>query len=112
MQMATSGVKFCFNNTMYRQTDDIAMGSPLSLVLTNIFVGYIENKLFDFSAKQQFYKRYVDDTFAIFENEAECNEFFNILNSLNPVLNLPKKKKNMNHWPSWMARFKRVTTNS
>ena len=76
--MATSGVEFSFNNTMYRQTDGIAMGSPLGPVLANIFVGYDENKLFDFSVKPQYYKRYVDDTFAIFENETECNEFFNI----------------------------------
>ena len=64
---------------MYWQTDGIAMGSPLDPVLANIFVGYYENKLFDFAAKAQFYKQYVDDNFAVFENEAECNKFFNIL---------------------------------
>ena len=91
--MATSGAEFSFNNTMYRQSDGIAMDSPLNPVLANIFVGYNENKLFDFSVKPQFYKRYVDDTFAIFENEAECNEFFNILNSLNPALKFTSEKK-------------------
>ena len=96
MQMVTSGVEFSFNNTMYRQTDGIAMGSPLGPVLVNIFVGYNENKLFDFSVKPQFYKRYVNDTFAIFENEAECNEFFNILNSVNPALKFTSEKKNLN----------------
>ena len=40
--MATSGVAFSFNNTMYRQTDGIAMSSPLGPVLANIFVGYNE----------------------------------------------------------------------
>ena len=93
MQMATSGVEFSFNNTMYRQTDGIAMGNPLGPVLANIFVGYNENKLFDFSVKPQFYKRYVDDTFVIFENEAECDEFFKILNSLNPALKLTSEKE-------------------
>ena len=84
---------FSFNNTMYRQTDSIAMGSPLGPVLANIFVGYNENKLFDFSVKPQFYKRYVDDTFAIFENEAEWDKFFNILNSLNPALKFTSEKE-------------------
>ena len=37
--------------------------------------------------------RYVDDTFAIFENEAECNEFFNILNYLNPALKFTSEKE-------------------
>ena len=93
MQMATSGVKISFNNTMYRQTDGIAMGSPLDPVLANIFVGYNENKLFDFSTKPQLHKRYVDDTFAIFENEAECDEFFNILHSLHLALKFTSEKE-------------------
>ena len=91
--MATSGVEFSFNNTMYRQTDGTAMGRLLGPVLANIFVCYNENELFDFSVKPQFYKRYVDDTFAIFKNEAECDEFFNILNSLNPALKFTSEKE-------------------
>ena len=91
--MATSGVEFNFNNTMYQQTDGIATGSSLGPVLADIFVGYNENKLFDFSVKPQFYKRYVDDTFAIFENEAESNEFFNILNFLTPALKFTSEKE-------------------
>ena len=78
---------------MYRQTDGIAMGSPLGPVLANIFVGYNENKLFDFSVKPQFCKQYVDDTFAIFKNESECDEFFNIPNSLNPALKFTSEKE-------------------
>ena len=52
--MTTSGVKFIFKSTMYWQNDDIAMGSLLGPVLANIFVGYYENKLFDFKVKPQF----------------------------------------------------------
>ena len=93
MQMVTSGVEFNFNNTIYQQTDGIAVGSPLGPVLADIFVGYEENKLFNFSVKPLFYKRYVDDTFAIFENEVECDEFFNILNSLHPALKFTSEKE-------------------
>ena len=43
MNMVTSGVEFSFENVMYRQIDDVAMGSPLGPVLANIFVGYCES---------------------------------------------------------------------
>ena len=52
--MAASEVKYSFNNTMYRQTDGIAMGSTLGSVLANVFVGYHENKLLDFELNHNF----------------------------------------------------------
>ena len=110
--MATSGTEFSFNNTMNRQNNGIAMGSMPGSVLANIFVGYHENKLIDVTVKPQFYKQHVDDTFAIFENEAECNEFFNILNSLNPALKFTSEKKESELLAFLDARFKSVTTNS
>ena len=91
MQIATSGFEFSFNNTMYRHTDDIAVASPLSR-MANFFVGYHENKFFEFAVEPQFYKRYVNDTFANFEKKDDCNEFFNILNSLNPALKFTSEK--------------------
>ena len=46
MKSATSLVEFSFNNTMYKQTDRVAMGSPLDAALTNIFARYYKEKLF------------------------------------------------------------------
>ena len=46
MKSATSLVEFSFNSTMYKQTDGVAMRSPLGPVLAYIFVGYYEEKLF------------------------------------------------------------------
>jgi len=40
-----------FNNTMYKQTDGIAMGSQLEPVLANIFVGYHKSLLFNSTTK-------------------------------------------------------------
>ena len=40
MKSATSSVEFSFNNTMYKQTDGVAMGSPLGPALAIVFVGY------------------------------------------------------------------------
>ncbi|XP_046848123.1 uncharacterized protein LOC124441700 [Xenia sp. Carnegie-2017] len=45
MMAATKGVEFSFDDTMYKQIDGVAMGSPLGPVLANIFVGYHECKM-------------------------------------------------------------------
>ena len=46
MKSVTSSVEFSFNNTMYKQTNGVAMRFPLIPALANIFVGYYEEKLF------------------------------------------------------------------
>ena len=86
MESATSSVEFSFNNTMYKQTDGVAIGSPLGPGLANIFVGYYEEKLFSQTQKPPRYIRYVDDTFAIFDHEAEADEFLTKLNCLHSFL--------------------------
>ena len=75
MKSATFSVKFSFNNTMYKQTDGVALGLPLGPTLANIFVGYYGKKLFSQTQKPPIYLRYVDDTLGIFNHEAEADEF-------------------------------------
>ena len=77
---ATSSVEFSFNNAMYKQTDRVAMGSPLGTALVNSFVGCYEEKLFSQTQKPPTHFRYVGDTFAIFDHEAEADEFLTKLN--------------------------------
>ena len=42
MKRTTSSIEFSFTNTMYKQIDRVAMGSPFGLALANIFVEYYE----------------------------------------------------------------------
>ena len=46
MNVAKKSGEFSFNNVMHKQTDGVALGSPLSPALANIFVDYYENRLF------------------------------------------------------------------
>ena len=96
MKSATSGVEFSFNNIMYKQTNGVAMGSPLGPALANIFVGFYEEKLFSQITKPSTYFRYVVDTFAIFRNEEDSENFFNQLNYLDPSLKFTFKNKKNN----------------
>ena len=93
MKSATSSVEFNFNNIMYKQTDGVAIGSPLGPDLENIFVRYYEEKLFSQTQKAPTYFRYVDDTFAIFDHEAEADKFLTKLNCLHPSLKFTFEKE-------------------
>ena len=93
MNMATSSVEFSFNNIMYKQIDGISMGSPLGPALANIFVGFYEQQLFRTTSKPTVYYRYVDDTFALFKLESDCDKFLSSLNSLHPALHFTFEKE-------------------
>lgn len=99
MQKATSSVEFSFNNIMHQQVDGVAMGSPLGPSLANIFVGYHEALLFKRVNKPLMYYRYVDDTFTVFSNEADCNDFLTHLNSLHPSLRFTFEKESNHSLP-------------
>ena len=74
------------------------VGSPLSVALANIFVGYHENKLFESTTKPFLYPRNVDDTFAIFGPEDECTSFLDVLNSMHSALKFTfEKEQNDQH---------------
>ena len=84
--IATSQVHFLFNGKVFDQIDDVAMGSPLAPVLANPFLGHHEKiwlrKYLDPSV--HFYRRYVDDSFCVFNTENEALLFFEFLNSQHP----------------------------
>ena len=75
------------------------MGSPLGPALANIFVGYQEAKRFNIAKRPLVYFRYVDDTFAVFDNEEDCNTFLTHLNSLHPSLRFTYEKKSNHSLP-------------
>ena len=71
------------------------MGCPLGPTLANYFLGSIEEKIFKDSKVLHpvFYGRYVDDVFAIFNNEASCEKFLEILNSQHKNLKFTLEKQ-------------------
>ena len=96
---ATSQTNFLFNGKIYVQIDGVAMGSPLAPVLANLFLGHYENIwLNNYQGPSvQFYRRYVDDTFCLFNDERHALLFFNFLNSqhLNIKFTMEKETNKM-----------------
>ena len=85
MELVTSDVEFSFDGTMYRETECVAMGSPVGPALANIFVGYYEKKIPD-DQWPKMYHRYVDDVFSHFVSKDHSGQFLQRHNSLHPAL--------------------------
>ena len=84
LNVATDSTYFLFNNKIYKQIDGMAMGSPLGPVFANIFMNSLEEKYLSqcpIEIKPKYYKRYVDDTFTVFENIHQAEEFLNYINT-------------------------------
>ena len=72
---ATGNSYFIFNGQYYKQKEGLAMGQPLSTPLANAFLAYHEKKWIQdcpSSFKPSFYRRYVDDTYVIFNKKRTC----------------------------------------
>ena len=62
---------FMYQQQFYEQTDGAAMGSPVSPVVANIFMEYIEEAaLHSPPSPVRFWRRYVDDTFCFLQKAA------------------------------------------
>ena len=76
MFMATQGLFMDFDK-LYEQIDGVTMGSPLGTTLTNFFLGCLEEIIFENNCNvvPKLYLRYIDDTYALFNNKKDCFEF-------------------------------------
>lgn len=79
---------FQYESNYYIQKDGLAMGSPLSGLLADIFMHNLEttkimNNSNPFKKNIMYWHRYVDDIICLFEgNETESQNFLDFLNSL------------------------------
>ena len=71
------------------------MGSPLAPVLANLLLGQYENLWLNKyrGPSIHFYRRYVDDTFCLSDNEHDSLLFFEYLNSQQPAIKFTMEKE-------------------
>ena len=98
LNLATLDTHFFFNDSVYEQIDGVAMGSPLAPTLANIFLNHMEHKYLSPTNNliPSYYKRYVDDTFLLFNNTNDAHTFFDYINTIHPNLRFTMETENNN----------------
>ena len=102
MQLAVKENHFLFNGRLYDQIDGVAMGSPLGPTLANIFMSVLETK-FMANCPSEFkpilYRRYVDDTYCLFEKVEHVEKFLAYLNGQHPNIKFTYEIEEENSLP-------------
>jgi len=78
LHLACTKILFSFNDQLYTQDDGMCMGSNLGPTMAAFALDMIEKQ---FNNTPIFYKRYVDDVFAIFRTKDEAEAFLQHINS-------------------------------
>lgn len=102
LELATKESFILFNGQYYKQTDGVAMGSPLGPTLANIFLCHHEKNWLNQCPnefKPFYFKRYVDDIFCLFSDEQHVQSFLGYLNTRHPNMNFTFENEADNSLP-------------
>ena len=77
---------FTANNNLYKQTDGVSMGGPLSVTFTGCFMNNMEQQIV-VPRNPLFYKRFVDDTYRR-RKKGVTDEMFTAMNTFHPNIKL------------------------
>ena len=99
LEVATMNQLFQFDGKLYEQIDDVAMGSPLGSLMANALLCSIEEKLEQDNKLPEFYRRYVDDTFAMMKSVPAAEDFLSTLNNCHPSINFTMELASDNKLP-------------
>lgn len=87
MQFVLNNNYFNFGNLVFHQINGTAMGTPAAVVFACLFLDCLESQvILDTQIQPIFYKRYIDDIFAIFNNEQDARRFIDRFNNTLPTI--------------------------
>lgn len=90
---------FQFENTFYKQKQGLAMGSPLSPLMAELFMEEIEKTIFESPLSQKifFWYRYVDDILICYSgNIQEIQETLTFINNIHPNISFTSEVEQNN----------------
>ena len=76
---------FSFQGQFHEQVEGVYMGLPVSLIVTNLYMEYFEQKALSTAPAPRFWCRYVDDT-CVIHKEIHKQEFLQHINSVDPAI--------------------------
>jgi hypothetical protein len=92
---------FSFNGQFYEQIDGVAMGSPLSPVITNFYMEDFEERVLDLAPHKPIcWFCYVVGTFVIWPRGPDkLKDFLNYLNTIRQCINFTMETETEGHLP-------------
>ena len=100
LELCVSDCFFSFNNEFYKQIYGLPMGSPISPVLANIYMEFLESRLLPtVSGSIIEWCRFVDDVYAIVPDTLNIDEFLVKLNDFNPNIKFTLEIENNGELP-------------
>ena len=96
LTLASKESYFLFDGKLYQQVDSVAMEFPLGPTLANIFLCHYEDiwlRNWSLEYKLNYYKRYVDGIFVIFDSESQIESFKNFTNTCHPKMKFTFEKE-------------------
>ena len=86
LEFCLKNTYFSFQDHFYEQVGGAAMGSPVSPIVANLYMEYLEQKaLITAPNPHRFWCRFVDDTFVI-HKEVNTQGFLQQINSVDPAI--------------------------
>ena len=94
LELAVLNSYFLFDNVLYKQDDGVGMGLPLGPTFANIFLCFHEKSWLDDCPSEyrpNYFRRYIDDCFLIFDDRSQIDKFLGYLNSRHPAIRFTKE---------------------
>ena len=115
LSLTCSNNQFLFNNKLYEQLDGLSMGNPAAPAIANTFMCHFEEQLLQHCPSTfapTYYRRYLDDTFAVFSEPQHAEQFFEFINSHHDAIKFTMERENNKELPFLDMKIKRNTNNS